>query len=187
MRNLSIMLTPTISFFCIFFLLYHITVDSSTPRYIAVDNILLDCGSSSKAKGRDERDWIGDIGSKFFPSEEDNRKSNTSQVPKEGVLNKAPFTTARISYSEFTYVFPVTDGPKFVRLHFHPASYSGFERSKDFFTVKSGSYTLLRNFSASVLAGSLQEKSFFKEFCISVEKKIELNLHPFFNCFLCFH
>ncbi|KAF3950642.1 hypothetical protein CMV_023632 [Castanea mollissima] len=133
MKNLSIMLTPTVSFFCIFFLLYHITVDSSTPySYIAVDNIPLDCGSSSYSKGMDGRDWIGDIGSKFFPSEEHNRKSNTPNVPKEGVVNSAPFTTARISYSQFTYVFPVTVGPKFVRLHFLPASYPGFERKKLF-------------------------------------------------------
>ncbi|XP_023872545.1 receptor-like protein kinase FERONIA [Quercus suber] len=185
MRNLSIMLTPTISFFCIFFLLYHITVDSSTPRYIAADNILVDCGSSGKSTGNDDRDWIGDIGSKFFPSEEDNLKSNTIQVPKEGVVNKAPFTTARISYSEFTYVFPVTDGPKFVRLHFHPASYSGFDGSKDCFTVKSGSFTLLRNFSASVLADSFQG-SFFKEFCISVEKKLILTFIPFSTAFYAF-
>ena len=182
------MLTPyTIFFFFLFFL--HITVDSLTPpRYIPVDNITLNCGSSRNSKGSDGREWIGEIGSKFFPSEEHNRKSNTSNVPEEGVVNMAPFTTARISYSQFTYIFPVTDGPKFVRLHFYPASYSGFEESIDFFTVKAGSFTLLRNFSASVLADSLQKKFLSREFCINIEEnqKLQLTFIPFSTAYYAF-
>ena len=181
------MLKPIVSISCLFFLLYQITLvaSSTPPRYVPDDAIItLDCGSATSAisKGRDGRDWSGDFQSKFFPKEElNNLKSNTSQAPKEGTDIKAPYTTARISYSQFTYVFPVTPGPKFVRLHFHPTSYSGFKVSKDFFTVKAGSFTLLRNFSASVLADSLQEKTLSKEFCINVGdvQKLTLTFIPF--------
>ena len=175
MRNLS-MLTPMVSVFCLFFLLYHITAAFSTnPPYIAVDDIKLDCGSDGNLKGSDEREWRGD-NSKFFPREEDNLKSNISEPPKGGTVMKAPYTTARISYSQFTYVFPVTLGQKFVRLFFYPASYEGFERSTDFFTVKTGSFTLLKTFSASKLVHSLEKTELVKEFCINVEENQNLNL-----------
>ena len=176
MRNLS-MLTPIDSMLCLLFLLYQITLSSTPPYYVPVDDITLDCGSATSTTSMDRygRTWTGDFESKFFPKEH-NLKSNTSQSPKEGIINNAPFTTARISYSQFTYVFPVTLGPKFIRLQFHPTTYTGFEVSKDFFTVKVSSFTLLRNFSASDLADSLQLKSFVKEFYIHVEENQKLNL-----------
>ena len=171
------MLTPIVSMFCLLFLLYQITLiaSSTPPRYVPVDDITMDCGTatSGKTKGMDGHDWTGDFKSQFFLKEELNLQSHISRSPKEGII---PFTTARISYSQFTYVFPVTLGPKFVRLNFHPTTYSGVEVSKDFFTVKAGSFTLLRNFSASDLADSLQLKSFVKEFCVNVEENRKLNL-----------
>ena len=167
MKNHST-LTP---FFFLFFIFHHITVDTSTPPYIAVDNINLDCGSFGNSKATDERDWIGDIGSKYGPIEENN-KSNSSKAPRQASVESIPYSTARLSYSQFTYVFPVTPGPKFVRLYFYSVAYSGFTKSKDFFTVKAGSFTLLRNFSASIHT----EKYFVREFCINVEKNKKLNL-----------
>jgi hypothetical protein len=93
-----------------------------------------------------EREWVGDIDSKFTPIEEAN--ASTTDHSQDSVD-----FTARLSYSQFMYDFHVTTpGPKFVRLFFYPASYSGFEgsSSQDFFTVKANSVTLLRNFSASI-------------------------------------
>ncbi|XP_030964471.1 receptor-like protein kinase FERONIA [Quercus lobata] len=179
MRNYSI-LTP---FFYIFFLLFiflHITFTTSTPPYIAVDNITLDCGSFGNSKATDERDWIGDIGSKYSPIKQNN-KSNSSEAQRPVSNESIPYRTARFSYSQFTCVFLVTPGPKFVRLDFHSAAYSGFTKSKDFFTVKAGSFTLLRNFSSSIYTDSSDEKYFFKEFCINVEKnkKLKLTFIPF--------
>ncbi|KAL4615609.1 hypothetical protein ACB092_07G138800 [Castanea dentata] len=163
-------LTPIIS---IFFFIYHIiiTVSSSTPpRYIAVEDITLDCGSetSGKSKGMDGRYWSGDFQSKFFPKEEHNLKSVTSQTPEEFTDIKAPYTTARISYSQFTYVFPLTVGPKF--------------KSEDNFTVKAGSFTLLRNFSAASNHGYTGQNEIVKEFCIYVDevnKKLNITFDPF--------
>ena len=86
-----------------------------------------------------------------------------------------PYSTARISSSEFTYTIPVTAGPKFVRFYFYPTSYPGFDRSKALFSVKSGPYTLLSNFPADLVADSLGVEYFVREFCINVGKNQLLN------------
>uniref|UniRef100_A0A7N2LHC8 Protein kinase domain-containing protein n=1 Tax=Quercus lobata TaxID=97700 RepID=A0A7N2LHC8_QUELO len=57
-------------------------VATSTPPYIAVDNITLDCGSFGNSKATDERDWIGDIGSKYGPIEQNN-ESNSSEAQRQ--------------------------------------------------------------------------------------------------------
>ena len=175
MKNHSLL--THIFFFCLFFLFYHITITTSTPAYIAVENITLNCGTSGNSKALDQRLWVGDIGSKFGPAEEPNHKSNISEAhTQSSSIIAVPYMTARLSYFQFTYVFPVTPGPKFVRLYFYSAPYSGFDKSKDFFTVKAGSFTLLQNFSASILVNPLENKNFVKEFCINVDKHQKLNL-----------
>ena len=174
MKNHS-MPTPIFFVLCLFFLLYNLKIATSTPRYIPVDNITLNCGSSVNLKDMDERHWVGDmLSSKFalLP----NRRSNISEAQGFSSVDAVPYQTARLSYSEFTYVFPATPGPKFVRLYFYSASYSGFDMSKDLFTVKAGLFTLLGNFSASIFTDSLDQKNFFKEFCVNVEMNQELNL-----------
>ena len=141
MKNHS-MPTPIFFILCLFFLLYNLKIATSTPRYIPVDNITLNCGSSVNFKDMDERHWVGDmLSSKFalLP----NHRSNISEAQGFSSVNAVPYQTARLSYSEFTYVFPATPGPKFVRLYFYSASYSGFDMSKDLFTVKAGLFTLL--------------------------------------------
>ena len=85
-----------------------------------------------------------------------------------------PYKTARISRSQFTYTFQVSPGLKFIRLHFYPTSYRGFKRSKAFFTVKAGPYTLLSNFSAALTSDALGLPSFAKEFCANVEENQRL-------------
>jgi hypothetical protein len=56
-------------------------------------------------------------------------QNNLSTHPTENVASTSfvPYYTARVSLSQFTYTFRVNKtGPKFVRLHFNPASYTGF-------------------------------------------------------------
>ncbi|XP_050279677.1 receptor-like protein kinase FERONIA isoform X1 [Quercus robur] len=175
MKNHS-MLTPFFFVFFLFFIFHNITVATSTPPYIAVDDITLDCGSFGNSKATDKRDWIGDKGSKYGPMEQNNESNSSEAQRQASSIESIPYRTARLSYSQFTYVFPVTPGPKFVRLYFYSAAYSGFTKSRDFFTVKAGSFTLLRNFSASIYTDSSDEKYFVKEFCINVEKNKKLNL-----------
>ncbi|KAG2715486.1 hypothetical protein I3760_03G080600 [Carya illinoinensis] len=179
MANISI-LEPIMLVFLLFLLSY-ISIANSTPRYTAVDNIPLNCGSVGNLTDGDKRIWIGDMEpSKFAPIEERNQKSFTSEPQsQDSSIEPVPYGTARLSYSQFTYVFPVTSGPKFVRLYFYAVSYSGFDESLAFFTVKANNkFTLLRNFSASILANYSGEltRTLSKEFCINVEKDQKLNL-----------
>jgi hypothetical protein len=181
MTNLS-MLTPIFYVFFSSSLLSHVpAVSTSTPPYVAVDDITLNCGTSSNSTDQfNNRVWIGDIRSKFTPIEEGDHKSNASTPQlQDSSVNTVPYLTARLSYSQFMYYFHLIPGPKFVRFYFYPVSYSGFEGSQDFFTVKANSFTLLRNFSASIYihANSFKEdKTLSKEFCINVEKDQILNL-----------
>ncbi|KAG6720840.1 hypothetical protein I3842_03G082900 [Carya illinoinensis] len=175
MRNISI-LTHILFVFSIAFLQFHQSIATPAPPYTAVNNITVDCGASGNSEARDGRPWIGDMGSEFTPIEEHDTKSKTSTAQPQGSVDTVPYMTARLSYSPFTYVFPVTSGQKFVRLYFYPVSYPGFDTSKDFFSLKAGSFTLLKNFSASLLATSLGKDTLSKEFCINVEKDQKLNL-----------
>ena len=182
-------LTPILYICCLFFLLSYLTIATSTPIYNPVENIVVNCGSPGSLKGNGDRDWIGDKGSKFAPTEEPNHKSKTSEAQSQVSVETVPYMTARLSYWQFTYVFPVTPGPKFVRLYFYSDVYSGFESSKDFFTVKAGSFTLLRNFSASIYTDSLDQKNVYKEFCINVDenKKLNLTFIPFTSTSMNYH
>ncbi|XP_023906325.1 receptor-like protein kinase FERONIA [Quercus suber] len=179
------LLTPILYVCCLFFLLSYLTIATSTPRYNPVENIVVNCGSPGSLKGDDDRYWIGDKDSKFAPKEEPNYKSNTSVAQSQVSVGIVPYMTARLSYWQFTYVFPFTAGPKFVRLYFYSDVYSGFESSKDFFTVNAGSFTLLRNFSASIL----DQKDVYKEFCINVDENQKLNLTfiPFTSTSMNYH
>ncbi|KAG7986474.1 hypothetical protein I3843_03G082700 [Carya illinoinensis] len=179
MANISI-LKPMLLVFLLF-LLPHFSIANSTPRYIAVDNISLNCGSAGNSTDMDKRMWIGDLEpSRFAPIEERNQKSITSKAQsQDSSVETVPYMTARLSYFQFTYVFPVTSGPKFVRLYFYADSYFGFDGSLAFFTVKANSkFTLLRNFSVSILAKHLggSKLTLSKEFCINVEEDQKLSL-----------
>ncbi|KAI6670400.1 hypothetical protein NL676_005285 [Syzygium grande] len=88
-----------------------------------------------------------------------------------------PYSAARLSRSEFAYTFHVTTaGPKFVRLHFFPSDYLNFRRTDSLFSVKAAGFTLLLNFSASLLADYTRYPSFSKEFCLTVGDDRILNI-----------
>ncbi|XP_062106476.1 receptor-like protein kinase FERONIA [Humulus lupulus] len=183
MKNLPVLLIIT-PFYFLFFLNNYITaVNSSTPSYIPVDNIAMDCGSLTDNDSEDGRKWIKDEPSKFAQTQDQQANSPTkSNYASTAILQpnsgpKVPFSTARIFRSPFTYSFPVTPGPKFVRLYFYPAQYQDFDASKAYFHVKAGSFTLLKNFSANLVAKNLNQDSFMREFCINVaEPDQRLNL-----------
>ncbi|XP_073118675.1 putative receptor-like protein kinase At5g39000 isoform X2 [Henckelia pumila] len=95
-------------------------------------------------------------------------KSTISSVKRGSVS-----VSARVSPSGFSYVFLVSPGEKFIRLHFNPAPYKGFQKYKDLFTVEAAPFTLLTNFSASLTFGLT---SVIKEFCINVEENQPLHI-----------
>ncbi|KAF8399626.1 hypothetical protein HHK36_015495 [Tetracentron sinense] len=179
-RLFFLMLTP---FYLSFFLhLLVSTVGDSPPAYVPSDNILINCGSSGYSTGAQGRNWTGDVSSQFTPSGQFNR-SETSIASAQGSVDKVPYLTARIFHSPFTYTIPVTQGPKFIRLHFHPTSdqASDLDLSKAFLSVTVGPYVLLRNFSASLTAANLHSPSFIKEFCVNAveDQRLNITFSPF--------
>ncbi|VVA19175.1 PREDICTED: receptor [Prunus dulcis] len=154
----------------------------SPPIYKPVEVITVNCGSSNNIfNDHDQRTWTGDINSKFSPFEPQ-VVGNTSifkKAPHSYTVQQVPYTTARLSYSEFTYrFFHLTPGQKFIRLYFYPASYPDFDYSKALFSVKAGGFTLLHNFNASVTAAaSGLEETVYREFCMNIgEEEEEQNI-----------
>ncbi|TYG62351.1 hypothetical protein ES288_D07G222900v1 [Gossypium darwinii] len=180
--------TPTFSlqnsFPCLFFFFFFssqyivvpVTADFNVTPYHPIENIAIDCGSNStNASSPDSRSWVGDGNGKFSPIEPQNNKYKSSA--RKSSVNNVPYSTARLSYSQFTYSIPLTPGPKFIRLHFYPTSYPDFDEpsKKAFFSVEGGGFTLLRNFSASLHAVP-EVPLIIKEFCINVDEAQRLNL-----------
>ncbi|KAK8289704.1 hypothetical protein V6Z12_D07G209500 [Gossypium hirsutum] len=153
-----------------------IFVASEQPAYVPTDNITLNCGAPTDLLANDGRYWAADKTSNFGPFESSHNKSQAYEADTQDGSETVPYMTARVSRSEFKYTFPVTSGQKFVRLYFHPASYEENDRSKAFFSVKAGSVTLLKNFSASLVADSKGRNWFFREFCLNVEDNEVLDL-----------
>ncbi|KAG2710923.1 hypothetical protein I3843_04G048300 [Carya illinoinensis] len=162
------------------FFLSHLssTVDSGSPspyNYPPTDYILLNCGFTANSTA-DGRTWTGEMSSDSLLIEQSPNQSSVAINTSE--IGKVPFTTARVSLSPFTYVFPVTAGQKFIRLYFYPASHSGFDRSKAFFSVKAGPFTLLSNFNASLTAAADEDpaETIFREYCVNIEEHQRFNI-----------
>jgi serine/threonine protein kinase len=176
-------LSPWHTLLYLAFLLYHLThtvADGSSPPYTPVDHTTLNCGSSGNSTTSDGRTWIGDVDSKFFSVEHSQNKASlsASALPQSSSAATVPFGNARISLSEFIYIFPVTAGQKFIRLYFYPASYLYFNRSNALFSVKAGPFTLLNNFNASLTADADDDlgDTIFREYCVNIEEDQMLNI-----------
>ncbi|KAL3523549.1 hypothetical protein ACH5RR_016383 [Cinchona calisaya] len=149
------------------------------PNYIG--DVAINCGSVVNSTALDGREWIAeDAATSIFRSDK-SRSSTAAQKSSYFSIDPVPYKTSRISSTEFGYTFEVNPGQKFIRLHFYPASYLGFENSIDFFTVKAGPFTLLKDFSASHTAETLGVKYLVKEFCLNVEgnRKFNITFLPF--------
>ncbi|XP_041002603.1 receptor-like protein kinase FERONIA [Juglans microcarpa x Juglans regia] len=166
--------------FSVFVFLNYLTIITSnpfSPDYFPIPNLALNCGSSAISTDPDGREWIGDIGSQFFSPQQSKDSSVVSNfISQEPSFNRIPYITTRIFVSQFTYTFRISPGPKFIRLHFRPAKYQSLGRSKDYFTVTAGPFTLLRNFSASLTADFLGSKFLVKEFSVNLEKHRSLKI-----------
>ncbi|KAE8690123.1 Receptor-like protein kinase ANXUR2 [Hibiscus syriacus] len=154
-----------------------IFVASEQTAYVPTDNITLNCGAPTDLSW-DGIFWGGDNNSNFgpFESSSHNKSKAYGADNQGGSVETVPYMTARVSGSEFNYTFHVTPGQKFVRLFFHLASYGEYDKSKAFFTVRAGSFTLLRNFSAFLVAKSLNVRTLLREFCLNVGDNEVLNL-----------
>ncbi|KAK9011930.1 hypothetical protein V6N11_040002 [Hibiscus sabdariffa] len=152
---------------------------TSAQIYTPVENIALDCGSSTSGNSAapDGRQWTGDKDSPFAVIDGSGSRSVSASVQTHNSsFHQVPYMTARISKSEFTYMFPVTAGQKFIRLYFDPARYHGFDTSVYFFSVKVGPYMFLNNFTASFPAEQSRQASSIKEFCVNLMHNQTLNV-----------
>ncbi|KAG5525980.1 hypothetical protein RHGRI_032314 [Rhododendron griersonianum] len=150
-----------------------IAINSPVLYSQQLDQIAVNCGSSGDSTAEDTRKWTGDIGSNYITSLHGskgkliNSKATDQPLPSDPI----PYRTARLSRWPFTYTFRVTPGQKLIRLHFYPALYlGGFKRSKAFFTVKAGHYTLLSHFSAALTVDALGLTSLVKEYYLDVDE-----------------
>ncbi|TYI20098.1 hypothetical protein ES332_A07G211900v1 [Gossypium tomentosum] len=153
-----------------------IFVASEQPAYVPTDNITLNYGATTDLLANDGRSWAADKTSKFGPFKSSHNKSQAYEANTQDGSETVPYLTVRVSRSEFKYTFPVTPGQKFVLLYFHAESYKEYDRSKAFFPVKAGSFTLLKNFSASLVANSKGRNWFPREFYLNVEDNEVLDL-----------
>ncbi|XP_073293973.1 putative receptor-like protein kinase At5g39000 isoform X2 [Primulina huaijiensis] len=157
-----------------YFLKFTICVDD--PAYLT-GGVSINCGSVGTSAAHIGRQWLGDTDPRFASSVQIKGKSTISRVARDSVsADPIPYEAARISRSGFAYVFLVSPGEKFIRLHFKPTLYKGFQKYKDLFTVEAGPFTLLSNFSASLTTDALGLTSIIKEFCISVEENQPLHI-----------
>ncbi|XP_034889161.1 receptor-like protein kinase FERONIA [Populus alba] len=164
------------------FLFLHLTIlvtGDPPPPYVPLDSIALDCGSSSDSIGN-ARNWTADINSRVALLDQDGPSTNSTA--NGASTSSVPYHTARVSLSKFTYTFRVnTTGPKFVRLYFNPASYTGLNRSKASFSVTTRRYTFLSNFSGFHYTDPLGERGYAREFILNVEdekKNLSITFTP---------
>ncbi|XP_057759501.1 receptor-like protein kinase FERONIA [Arachis stenosperma] len=144
--------------------------------YVPSENIVINCGSSaSEVTEYDGRNWTGDAST--------TKSSQIAEAPGIPVsVPRVPYKTARIFRSQFTYTFNVTPGPKFVRLHFYPASYLGMDVSKAFLSVTAGNFTLLHNLSVPLNTDYFHVAYLMKEFIIHVSgSTLEITFSPSSN------
>ncbi|KAJ0028578.1 hypothetical protein Pint_35091 [Pistacia integerrima] len=147
--------------------------------YVPTEQLLINCGESSIQRDDDNRSWTPDLGSKFLLSS----KSRTAKAAtQDAATPEIPYMTARISQSNFTYSFPVVSGRKFVRLYFYPNSYNGFNASNALFSVTTGGYTLLKNFSVAQTAEALNYAYIIKEYSVNVDgESLNITFSPSTN------
>ncbi|XP_028758726.1 receptor-like protein kinase FERONIA [Neltuma alba] len=160
---------------------------STTASYNPDDHFSVNCGYSGNSSTLDDRNWTGDTDfGPFSPIELSN--SNKSSVGDNAPGKPIPYSTARLSRSEFSYSFPVkTGGQKFIRLYFYPSSYDPhFLHSDAFFSVKAGPHTLLKDFNASLNAGAAagaylkhaarEQGAILREYCVNVDSGQRLHI-----------
>ncbi|KAI9156205.1 hypothetical protein LWI28_002167 [Acer negundo] len=169
---------PTILFTSIYIIIFfqHLSVPvagDSPHIYDPTETIFLNCGSFDNITSQDgTRTWITDIKSEHFLLQQSESIALIPAKPSDDT----PYTSARLSSSQFSYIFNLTPGQKFIRLHFYETSYQIFDRSKAFFSVKAGSFTLLSNYSTALAANFSGQEIILKEFCVNVQENQNLNI-----------
>ncbi|KAK9159325.1 hypothetical protein Scep_005899 [Stephania cephalantha] len=161
----------------IFTLSIRLVLAADNTSYVATDQVLLNCGGPT-LPDTDGREWTSDIGSRFMAAPGNSLTARAASQASS--VSQVPYMTARISRSQFTYSVPVASGRKFVRLYFYPASYNAnLSAGSALFSVTSGGYTLLSNFSAFQTVQALNLDYMIKEYSINVDSgRLNLTFVP---------
>ncbi|KAL9323553.1 hypothetical protein ACSQ67_008410 [Phaseolus vulgaris] len=147
----------------LFFLLLHLSVH--LLAYIPEEIFTISCGTTGKSSDGQRR-WTGDEDTKYLSFQDGTVSEKATTQPPS--TNEIPYSTARLSRSQFNYSFPVSSGPKFLRLFFYPADYPNFPRNQASFTLQSNQFTLLNVFNASLNADAQATTTIFREYVVNV-------------------
>ncbi|KAG8372991.1 hypothetical protein BUALT_Bualt12G0124600 [Buddleja alternifolia] len=154
-------------------ILFLFAVTAAANTNLIDHEISINCGSTgSSSAAISGKQWFGDA----YVTLKGSSLSTSSHSETISSLDPVPYKTARISRSQFSYSFQLNPGQKFIRLHFNPSSYYGFQSFNDLFNVEADPFTLLANFSASITARALAVNTFVKEFCISIQQNQSLDI-----------
>ncbi|XP_038707983.1 receptor-like protein kinase FERONIA [Tripterygium wilfordii] len=133
-----------------------IVISAKNSPYVPAENLGFFCNKPSP-----DRWFPPHFQSKFL-------LSNTSRVsikdPKDPDIPKAC-----IFHNQFNYTLSVSPGPKFIRLHFYPVSYSGLNISKALFTASVGQFTLFRTSKSSYSGENFDAEYTNKEYIVNID------------------
>ncbi|GAV86269.1 Pkinase_Tyr domain-containing protein/Malectin_like domain-containing protein [Cephalotus follicularis] len=146
------------SLVCIFVLFDFHHVISASESY------MLSCGSADGGTDADGQKWEPDI--KYLTGNDAISARATYQDPS--LVSLVPYMEARIFTKEATYTFAIKSKQRYmVRFHFYPATYTGLEITKSFFSVVAGGVTLMSNFSAATTAQALTQAYLIREYALA--------------------
>jgi len=103
------------------------------------DYYLLNCGlPTATATSSDNQTWYRDDNSTFAPPVALAAATIAAWAlgTNPSTPNQVPCGAARIFNSSFTYSFPVTPGPKFIRLYFCPVNYNSIPNSQFYLNLQ---------------------------------------------------
>ncbi|XP_047158240.1 receptor-like protein kinase FERONIA [Vigna umbellata] len=167
----------TMAILTLFFFL--LPFSTHLQAYIPEEVFTINCGTTGNSSDG-QRTWTGDADTKYLSSQDITVSDKApTQSPS---ANQVPFSTARLSSSQFNYSFPVSPGTKFIRLFFYPADYPSFPRTHASFSVLSNQFTLLNDFNASLNADAQVMDTIFKEYVVNVNdgERLILTFTPSF-------
>ncbi|KAK7365014.1 hypothetical protein VNO80_13764 [Phaseolus coccineus] len=147
----------------LFFLLLHFF--THFQAYTPEDIFTISCGTTGNSSDGQRR-WTSDEDTNYLSFIDGTVSAKaTRQSPS---TNQIPYSTARLSRSQFNYSFSVSPGPKFLRLFFYPSDYPSFPRNQASFTLQSNQFTLLNAFNASLNADAQATTTIFREYVVNV-------------------
>ncbi|KAF9674231.1 hypothetical protein SADUNF_Sadunf10G0106000 [Salix dunnii] len=131
--------------------------------YIPPDNMVFDCSPPDSSHD------VGFLDSKRYEID----FSSVSRVYAIDPSNQEkPRISACLMLKQVNWSFTVSDGPKFLRLHFKPVTYSGLDVSKALFSISVGSFKLITTSESSYSKYFPITDYAIREFCVNTDGQI---------------